>query len=59
VIALGKHSETLEDMVIYIGLYEPKKEVNYNSIRIRPKELFVDEVTRNGEIVPHFTLMNS
>jgi hypothetical protein len=54
VLSLAKHSETLEDMVIYIGLYEPKEETTYNAIRARPKEMFLENITKNGETFPRF-----
>lgn len=37
------HSETLEKMVIYRGLYED------GPLWVRPYDLFVDEVNRNGQ----------
>ncbi len=43
VIAVGKHSETLEDMVIYRAMY------GEGSVWIRPKAEFLDTVTRDGE----------
>ncbi|MFA6322289.1 MAG: DUF1653 domain-containing protein [Candidatus Buchananbacteria bacterium] len=50
VIGLAKHSETLEDMVVYEALYDNKE----SKLWVRPKELFVDSVEVNGQTVPHF-----
>ena len=57
VINVAKHSETLEDLVIYVGLYEPQADVNYASIRARPKEMFLEEITKDGQTFPRFTFI--
>lgn len=41
--AVATHSESLEKMVIYRGLYEN------SPLWVRPYDLFVDEVNRNGQ----------
>lgn len=41
--AVATHSETLEKMVVYRGLYEN------SPLWVRPYDLFVDEVNRNGQ----------
>lgn len=38
VLAVGKHSETQEEMVVYQGLYDPYP------VWIRPKSMFEDNV---------------
>lgn len=48
VIAIGKHSETLEEMVVYQGQYDD------NPIWVRPLAMFTDEVTRDGKTFPRF-----
>lgn len=40
---IATHSETLEKMVVYRGLYED------SPLWVRPYNLFVDEVNRNGQ----------
>ncbi len=40
---IATHSETLEKMVIYRGLYED------SPLWVRPYDLFVDEVNKNGQ----------
>lgn len=40
---VARHSETLEEMVIYRGLYED------SPLWVRPMSLFIDEVNKNGQ----------
>lgn len=47
---LAKHSETLEDMVIYETRYENEK----GKIWVRPKQMFFESVEVNGRPVPRF-----
>ncbi len=48
-IGEARHSETLEDMVVYQAMYGDHK------IWVRPKQMFFEEVTLpNGERVPRF-----
>lgn len=48
VIGIAKHSETLEEMVVYQALYG-----DYG-IWVRPKDMFFEKVEVNGEIVDRF-----
>ena len=41
VIAIGKHSETLEEMVVYKALY------GNNDVWIRPLEMFTTKLDKN------------
>jgi len=50
VIALGKHSETLEDMVVYECLYENPT----SKIWVRPLKSFLKKVVINGKKLPRF-----
>jgi len=50
VIAVAKHSETLEDMVVYEALYENP----LNKLWVRPKKMFVEKVEINGKKMPRF-----
>ena len=51
VIALAKHSETLEDMVVYQALYGEK------GFWVRPLAMFCESITRDGKTTPRFTLI--
>jgi hypothetical protein len=50
VIALAKHSETLEDMVVYECLYDNPK----SKLWVRPKSMFLEKIKLNGKDVPRF-----
>lgn len=49
-IGEAKHSETLEDLVIYETLYENK----LGKVWARPKEMFFDTVEVDGKTTPRF-----
>ncbi len=53
VIGVGRHSETLEELVIYRALYD-SKEFGKNAMWARPKSMFLEEVTSDGKEVPRF-----
>ena len=48
VLGVAKHSETLEEMVVYKKLYD-----DY-SMWVRPLNMFTEEVEVNGKKVPRF-----
>lgn len=49
VLAVAKHSETLEEMVVYKALY------GEGGIWVRPIAMWNEEVLHNGEKVKRFT----
>lgn len=49
VLFVGKHSETLEEMVVYRALY------GGGEIWVRPLRMWADEVEKDGEKVRRFT----
>lgn len=49
VIGIAKHSETLEEMVVYRALYGDF------GLWVRPASMWDEEVNRNGETVKRFT----
>lgn len=51
VIAVAKHSETLEDMVFYQALYREK------DFWVRPLKMFLEEVEVEGKKVSRFTFI--
>jgi len=53
VIGVGRHSETLDELVIYRALYD-SKEFGKNAIWVRPKEMLLEKVIVNNKEVPRF-----
>lgn len=53
VIGIAKHSETMEDMVIYEPQYESKA-----AYWVRPLPMFTEEVEYEGVIQPRFKLIS-
>lgn len=47
VVGMGKHSETLEDLVVY-------REIENNSLWIRPKKMFLEKVRADGKEMERF-----
>ena len=48
-ICEARHSETEEELVVYRPLY------NDSGVWVRPKKMFFEDVTVNGERVPRFS----
>lgn len=53
VIGVGRHSETLEELVFYKALYD-SEEFGNESLWARPKEMFLELVEFQGKKVPRF-----
>jgi hypothetical protein len=51
-LAVVRHSETLEELVLYEALYEN----NLGQLWVRPKEMFFSQIIVNGEFVARFEL---
>jgi len=51
VIGVAKHSETLEELVVYQKLYDD------GGLWVRPKEMFLDIVEKEGKRFPRFELI--
>jgi hypothetical protein len=47
VIGIAKHSETLEELVIY-------KNIKTGELWVRPKSMFLEKINFNGKEVPRF-----
>jgi len=50
VLGVAKHSETLEELVVYITLYENEE----GPIWVRPLKMFLEDVTIDGKTQPRF-----
>ena len=53
VLGIARHSETLEELVVYKALYAgdfPK-----DQLWVRPKTMFFESLVHNGQTVPRFT----
>lgn len=48
VLHIAKHSETLEDMVVYQAMYGDK------SIWVRSKDMFEESIERDGKVIRRF-----
>ena len=51
VVGIARHSETVEEMVVYRKLYDEC------DLWVRPKEMFLETVEVNGEAIPRFRLL--
>jgi hypothetical protein len=51
VLGVARHSEGLEDMVVYRPLY------NDTGLWVRPLSMFMEHVEHNGKTQPRFTFM--
>ena len=52
VIGVARHSETLEEMVVYRALY------GEGGLWVRPLGMFLENVTIDGKSVPRFAYVN-
>ena len=48
VLHIARHSETLEEMVVYRALYGER------GVWVRPKAMFCEEITRDGKTFKRF-----
>lgn len=53
VFAMAKHSETLEEMVVYRARYDDRE------MWVRPLSMFLEKITINGEEVPRFAFVRA
>ncbi len=53
VIGVARHSETLEEMVVYRALYD-SSDFGENALWVRPKKMFLENVIMEGEKIPRF-----
>ena len=55
VLGVARHSETLEEMVVYKALYS--SDFGRDALWIRPLDLFLKTVEKDGEAIERFTYM--
>ena len=55
VIGLARHSETLEELVVYKALYE--NEFGKESLWVRPLTMFTEQIQTDGQAVTRFTFI--
>jgi hypothetical protein len=53
VIGVARHSETLEEMVVYRALYD-SQEFGKNALWVRPKKMFLEKVKVDGKEIARF-----
>ena len=53
VIGVARQSETLEEFVVYRALYD-SAEFGPNALWVRPKEMFLENVIKDGKETPRF-----
>ena len=53
VIGVALHSETMEEMVVY-NHSDPIKGMGANTMWVRPKKMFLENVIVDGKEVPRF-----
>ena len=51
VLGVAKHSETMEEFVVYKKLYDD------HGLWIRPKSMFLEMVAKDGKMVPRFAYL--
>ena len=52
VIGMARHSETLDELVVYKALYASK--FGKNSLWVRPKKMFLEKIRIDGQYIPRF-----
>lgn len=52
VLHLAKHSETLEDLVVYQALY------GVGGVWVRPLTMFLEQIVLNEKLVDRFSIVN-
>ncbi len=51
ILGVGRHSETLEELVVYQALY------GEGDVWVRPLSMFLESITINGLLQPRFKLV--
>ena len=56
VIGVARHSEKLEEMVVYRALYD-SEEFGNSALWVRPKVMFLEKVVIDGKETPRFRFL--
>ena len=57
VIGVARHSETLEELVVYKALYD-SKDFGKNAMWVRPLKIFLEKVGVDGKKTPRFKFIS-
>lgn len=57
VIGVAKHTETMEDMVVYQALYDIPEFGGEGVMFVRPLSMFLENVIVDGKETPRFTFI--
>ena len=57
VVGLARHSETLEELVVYRALY--KSEIGNKSLWVRPRKMFLEKIKVGLKTVSRFKYVGS
>lgn len=55
IIGIAEHTETQEELIIYKHIDWADFADNWEKIRARPKEMFLEEITKDWITFPRFT----
>jgi len=55
IVSVAKHSETLEDLVVYKALYSG--DYPLGQVWVRPMKMFLETVEKDGKKVPRFSVL--
>jgi hypothetical protein len=53
VLGIARHSETLEELVVYKALYQPEGQ----NLWVRPAQMFLETVEVDGTKIPRFEFL--
>lgn len=56
VLGFARHSETLEELVVYKALYESEN-FGVGALWVRPKKMFFENINFEGKMVPRFNFI--
>jgi hypothetical protein len=51
---VARHTETLEEMVVYRSLYKDNNKFNDFQLWTRPKNMFTEKINVNGKVIQRF-----